>query len=413
MRIAWFSPLPPMPSGISDYSFELLPLVARAADVDVVCPKVGPRWRRRAPAVPAGLHVVDPRDFPARAASYDAVIYHLGNNPAHRFAYDEARRMPGIAVFHDFTMHHLIEWMHWGPPRRDLRGYRDVLVREVGTELGERLATLHGVDVASEFEKFLWPLNGELARGSRAIVVHNHAAADQMREIAPAVPVTVIPHHAGNAPPEVAGVTREEARARLDLPGDAFLVGHFGYVTRPKQPGAVVGGFARLARRRDDALLLMVGADTSGGGLDRLIDRGGVRSRVRPIGYVGLTRFYLFLRAVDAVVNLRYPSAGESSGTVSRALAEGRATIVNDLGSFSEIPEGAALKVEIDGDQPEEVGAHLIRLAEDTAFRRSIELAARQYAASELDPIRCRDLYMDVARTVSVVEGSPVRARRG
>lgn len=118
------------------------------------------------------------------------------------------------------------------------------------------------------------------------------------------------------------------------------------------------------------------------------------------MGYVDLTRFYLYLRAVDAVVNLRYPSAGESSGTVSRALAEGRATIVNDLGSFSEIPEDATLKVEIDGDQPEEVGAHLIRLAEDVAFRESVERAARHYALTELDPIRCRDLYLQVARRV-------------
>ena len=305
--------------------------------------------------------------------------------------YDEARHRPGIAVFHDFTMHHLIDWMHWGPPRRDLHGYREALTREVGPELGERLATLHGTDVVSEFEKFLWPLNGELARGSREIVVHNHDAADRMREIAPAVPVTVIPHHAGSPPPEVAGVTREEARARLELPS---------YVTRPKQPGAVVGGFARLGRRREDALLLMVGADNSGGGLDRLIDRNGVRGRVRRVGYVNLTRFYLYLKAVDAVINLRYPSAGESSGTVSRALAEGRATIVNDLGSFSELPDGATLKVEIDGDQPEEVGAHLIRLAEDSAFRESVERAARHYALTELDPIRCRDLYLQVARRV-------------
>jgi glycosyltransferase involved in cell wall biosynthesis len=199
----------------------------------------------------------------------------------------------------------------------------------------------------------------------------------------------------------------------LELPAGAFLVGHFGYVTRPKQPGAVVGGFSRLARRRGDALLLMVGADNSGGGLDRLIDRNGVRGRVRPVGYVGLTRFYLFLKAVDAVVNLRYPSAGESSGTVSRALAEGRATIVNDLGSFSEIPDDATLKVEIDGDQPEEVGAHLIRLAEDTAFRESVERAARRYAQTELDPIRCRDLYVDVARLVAGVEGVPARGLRG
>jgi glycosyltransferase involved in cell wall biosynthesis len=407
VRIAWFSPLPPIPSGISDYSFELLPLIAESVEVDVVCPSVGSRWRRRAPVAPGGLRVVDPAGFRAGAAAYDAVIYQLGNNPAHRFVFEEARRRPGIAVFHDFTMHHLIEWMHWGPPRRDLRGYRDVVTAELGPELGERLATLHGVDVVSEFEKFLWPLNGELARGSRAIVVHNHDAAERMREIAPGVPVTVIPHHAGSPPAEVAGVTREKARERLGLPADAFLVGHFGYITRPKQPGAVIGGFARLARRREDAVLLMVGADNSGGGLDRLISKYRVRGKVRPAGHVDLTRFYLFLKAVDAVVNLRYPSAGESSGTISRALAEGRATIVNNLGSFSEIPDGATLKVEVDGDQPEEVGAHLIRLAEDPAFRERVERAARQYALTELDAIRCRDLYLQVARSVTDEDRAP------
>lgn len=397
-----------MPSGISDYSFELLPLIAEAADVDVVCPTVGKRWRHHPPEAPAGLAVLDPAAFRRRAGDYDAVVYHLGNNPAHRFVFDEARRRPGIAVFHDFTLHHLVEWMYWGPPRRDLGGYREAVAREVGPELGDRLAELHGTDVVSEFEKFLWPLNGELARGSRAVVVHNHDAAGKMREIAPDVPVTVIPHHAGNPPPDVAGVDRAGARERLGLPADAFLVGHFGYITRPKQPAAVVGGFARLAARRPDAQLLMVGADNSGGGLDRLIDRAGVRGRVRPVGYVGLTRFYLFLKAVDAVVNLRYPSAGESSGTVSRALAEGRATIVNDLGSFSEIPDEATLKVEIDGDQPEEVGAHLIRLADDPSFREGVERAARHYAVTELDPIRCRDLYLEVAQSAAHTSGASV-----
>jgi glycosyltransferase involved in cell wall biosynthesis len=390
-----------MPSGISDYSFELLPWIAEAADVDVVCPRVGRPWRRHPPVAPAGLTVLEPDEFRAHPDRFDAVIYHLGNNPAHEFVFEEAKRRPGIAVFHDFTMHHLIDWLHWEPPRRDFRGYREAVTRELGPELGERLASLHGADVHSDLEKFLWPLNGELARGARAIVVHNHDAAARMREIAPAVPVTVIPHHAGSPPPEVAGVDRAGARERLALPKDAFLVGHFGYVSKPKQPAAVVGGFARLARARSDAQLLMVGADNTGGGLDRLIERGGVQGRVRAVGYVGLTRFYLFLKAVDAVVNLRYPSAGESSGTVSRALAEGRATIVNDLGSFSEIPDDATLKVEIDGDQPEEVGAHLIRLAEDPAFRERVERAARRYAETELAPIRCRDLYLKVARSVA------------
>jgi hypothetical protein len=125
------------------------------------------------------------------------------------------------------------------------------------------------------------------------------------------------------------------------------------------------------------------------------------------VGYVDLERFYLYLRAVDATVNLRYPSAGESSGTFARALAEGRAAIVNDLGSFAEVPNDVALKVEIDGDQGRQIGEHLTRLAEDEAFRLGMEARAREYAATVLSPARCADLYVEAA--AAVAEGGPLR----
>lgn len=72
--------------------------------------------------------------------------------------------------------------------------------------------------------------------------------------------------------------------------------------------------------------------------------------------------------------------------------------IVNNLGSFAEVPNDVALKVEADGDQAQEVGAHLLRLAGSPEYRRGVEARARHYAATVLDPLRCRDLYLSVAR---------------
>src|SRR5437667_171059 len=87
-----------------------------------------------------------------------------------------------------------------------------------------------------------------------------------------------------------------------------------------------------------------------------------------------------------------------SSGTVARALAEGRATIVSNLGSFAEIPRDVALKVEVDGDQASELADHLSRLAEDPVLRASFEERARTFARSVLDPRRCARLYVEVAQ---------------
>jgi len=406
VRLAWVSPLPPTASGIADYSFELLPLVAEVADVDAVAPRPG-RFRR-SPA-PDGVRVVEPKALARARTGYDAVLYHLGNNPYHQFVYEAALRHPDIAVLHDFTLHHLISYLT--VERRQYRKYFDLLEGEYG-DLGTRLATLRMKGVQTDYEKFLFPLNAHVARRARAIIVHSLDAKDQIAEIAPGVPVTVIPHHAGAPPADVAGVTRASARELLGLPpeGSAFLVGHFGFITRPKQPAAVIEGFARLAAERPDAELFLVGADQTGGRLDRLIGRFGVERRVHLTGFVDLSRFYLFLKAVDCVVNLRYPSAGETSGTVARALAEGRPMIVNNLGSFAQIPRDVVLKVEIDEDQAARVGELLLRLAADPDLRRSFAAKAREYARTTLDPRHCAALYVQVARQVAEADTVPSNA---
>ena len=98
MRLAWFSPLPPIPSGIADYSSEIVPYVAQRAEVDVFCPRPGVFSRAR---VPRGATLRDPKDYPRLLDRYDAAFYHLGNNPYHEFVYKTAKDRPGIAVFHD------------------------------------------------------------------------------------------------------------------------------------------------------------------------------------------------------------------------------------------------------------------------------------------------------------------------
>jgi glycosyltransferase involved in cell wall biosynthesis len=394
VRLAWFSPLPPIPSGIADYSAELLPLIAEEAEVDVYSPQ--PSIRKRL-AVPEGVAVHRPSSFDRRADRYDAVFHHLGNNPHHEYVYHAARERPGVAVFHDFVLHHLVAYLY-AAKRPDWDRYRAALAEDVG-ELAPTLTRLRMRRVCSSLEEFLIPLNRHVAARAHAIVVHSKEAREKIAHVAPGIPISVIPHHAGTPPASVAGLTREAARDQLGLPPGAFIVGQFGFITVPKQPAAVVRGFARLLDRRPDALLLLVGQNqTPGRALDLLIRSVGVADRVRVVGFVDLPTFYRYLRAVDVVVNLRYPSAGEASGTFARALAEGRAAIANNLGSFAEVPPDVVLKVEVDADQAEEVGRHLIHLAEDPGFRASLEQRALQYARTVLDQRRCVDLYLDVAR---------------
>jgi len=86
MRVAFFSPLPPTKSGIADYSAALLSPLQKLADVTVYTER--------------------PRNFDASA--FDGILYQIGNNPYHSFAYEEALRTPGVVVMHEANLHHLL-----------------------------------------------------------------------------------------------------------------------------------------------------------------------------------------------------------------------------------------------------------------------------------------------------------------
>jgi glycosyltransferase involved in cell wall biosynthesis len=383
-----------MLSGIADYSFEILPWIAEVAEVDVICP-VRPFRRLRAPP---GVAVVPPSRF--RPDRYDVVYHHLANNLHHGYVFESAVRNPGICVLHEVVLHHLVAYKMVEVGRQAER-YRRILTEE-HEEAGAQLASLKLHGVAGELEKFLFPLIGHVVARNRGVVVHSFDSRERLvGELgARDVPIEVIPHHAGSPPPRVAGVDRTEARRILRLPEEAFLVGHLGFLTVPKQPVTLVDGFARLHQERPDSMLLVVGSDATGGALGRAVRSRGLDDAVTFTGWVDLEHFFLYLKAVDAVVSLRYPTAGESSGPVARALAEGRVAIVNNYGSFADLPRDVVLKVEVDGDQGAELGRHLVELAGNPGLKAGLESRARAYAASALDPRRCRDRYVEFARRV-------------
>lgn len=57
------------------------------------------------------------------------------------------------------------------------------------------------------------------------------------------------------------GITKEEKRRELHIPGDAFLVGHVGRFTPEKNHPFLVDVFEKIAEKRNDAYLLMIGAE--------------------------------------------------------------------------------------------------------------------------------------------------------
>ncbi len=89
----------------------------------------------------------------------------------------------------------------------------------------------------------------------------------------------------------------------------------------------------------------------------------------------------------DIVVNLRSPSMGETSGSVIRALAEGRPCIVTDDAWFSELPDSAVIK--IPKTKPENrLKEVLTDLLENPSRGRLLGEAGRRLIETEFAPAR-------------------------
>ena len=314
MRVAYYSPLPPSRSGIADYSALLLPALRER--VEVVIAEEG----RRAPDA-------------------DVALYHVGNDPdAHGWILDALKQRPGVVVLHEYVLHHLIAGITIG--RGNGRGYLEAMERELGVA-----GRLLGLGVLDNLLPLLWetqperfPLSGVVLDDARGLIVHSDYVGDRARAAGYEGRLWRIPHPVW---------PYADVVPATDVSG-APLIGCFGYLNMNKRIPQVLEAFASLRRRLPAARLLLVGAAGERFDVERRLERLGLTDGVQRLDYVPEERMWPLMAACDVLVNLRYPTMGETSGSVIRALSLGKPLLVSDVGWFSELPDDVVLKVPVD-----------------------------------------------------------------
>ena len=236
-------------------------------------------------------------------------------------------RTPGVAVLHDVILHHLIVEMTLA--KGDVEGYVDALRANHG-EVGAAWARGRAAGLHSEMGNFLMPASTAVANRSLAVIVHNRWAADRLRSLGVTVPIQVVPHP--YEPQRDARSRRDEIRARHGFGPEHRVIGFFGFLTSAKRSEVVLEAFAR-AQARDPRLRLLI------------VGEAAPNIDVATTGYVDEADFGAYFAAVDRLVNLRYPSAGETSGTLIRAFEAGKPVAVSDYAQFAEFPDDCVVKI--------------------------------------------------------------------
>jgi len=309
VTVGFDSPLPPARTGVADYATALLAALRRHGTVEV---------------------------NPRRA---DAWLYHLGNNQLHRDIYERALARPSVVVLHDAVLQHFFLGS------LSEQEYVKEFAYNYGEWHGELARQLWRGRSSSGLSHryYMYPMLRRIAEVSRAVVVHNPAAARMVREHAPRARVVEIPHlFALRDLPSEAEAQRY--RQKLGLSPRQFVFGVFGYLRESKRIMNILRAFEKIHRSVPHNVLLICGD---------FVSRDLARAAEPLLGAPGVLRlrhlpereFWLAASAADACINLRYPGAGETSGISVRMMGIAKPVMVTTGEETVRYPETACFRI--------------------------------------------------------------------
>ncbi len=374
-RIAYASPVNPAPSGISDYSEELLPFLGQYAEITLYVDEgLRPSNARMAAALkirPIGALVRDHARQP-----YDAIVYHMGNSPAHSGIWTALQKQPGIVVLHELVLHHFMLG-YAANLLRDPQLYVAEATRRYGAE-GERVARLmlrgRLTDAA-----FAMPLSERVLEAADGLIAHSRYVLERAAVLRPGLPAAHVPMGVP-LPPQS---PRAEARRRLGLPEDALILASFGHINPYKRLDAALRALRALRDQHPHLRYLLVGSISPNYDVRAAVARAGLEEVVTITGYVERAAFEDYLAAADICLNLRHPTAGETSASLLRLLGAGRPTLVTASGSFAELPPGVAAQVDLDASEGDLLLAYCLLLATRPDVAAALGANARAFVARE------------------------------
>lgn len=401
-RLAYLSPLPPEHSGIADYSAELLPELARYYDIEVVVtqPEISDPW------IKACLPVRTVEWFTQHADHYDRILYQMGNSPFHQHMFGLLDSFPGIVVLNDFYLSSLLAHL-------DLGGFApDEWVRELYHSHGYPAVweRFRAKDLSGTILRY--PCNFSLIQMAVGLIVHSaHPVrltekwyGDGGGQDWSVIPLLRTP---------VMSTDKAEARRKIGLGGDEFIVCAFGKLGPIKQNHRLLRAWqnSKLSKNRR-CRLVFVGENDDGEYGAKMVDairKSGMSDRIAITGWVDAGIYKCYLESADLAVQLRTLSRGETSAAILDCMNYGLPLVVNANGSAAALPQDAVRMIP-DEFEDIELGDALEKLWSDAEYRQAMAARAKQNLSTHHLPHECARQY---AQTIETFYANQQLGRRG
>ena len=309
-RIAMLTPLPPVKSGVADYSASLATALGQHADVSVFT--IQPA---RAALPASGLpHVM---------RQFDRVVSVMGNSTAHNEIYDLQMRYGGACICHDARL------LGFSIARNGMAATALAAGRELGRKVNEAELELWTYNETKREANFL----SELADTARPLIFHARhsvtALKQQLNKDARYLPFAIYrPWSGGTITPKA----KAEARARLGLDQDERLIASFGFINYIK---GIKPALRALALLRDSGFACrLIWAGEPGADLPRFRAMAAALDVADCVtfqtSFLSESSYRDHLLAADCGLQLRAGGKGNISGALQDCIAAGLPSVAND-----------------------------------------------------------------------------------
>jgi len=388
MKIAYFSPLPPLKTGIAVYSEHLIPYLAEISEIEIY--HAGPC--EVFSDIKINDFIADPSVL-KNLESFDEIIYHIGNNPwYHLDIYRVFLEYPGTVVLHDAVLYYLIAGCGIGG-----------LIKEFCYNYGlERLYKVWEIVSESTDNDILrypnpekYPLIKRILENARKIVVHSQSTAKLIKAAGYSGRLDVV--NLIYYPDQVLRFSVEDSlvfRKNLCIEKNQILIGVFGFIGTTKRMDKLLSALYKIKKENNISFKLLIIGE--GDNLNNLISHFGLSENVINLGFATDEEFNRYLSIVDLVVNLRYPNMGEASASLIQAMSFGKPAIVTNHAWFSELPDYTVVKVGFGSTEIDEIAQAIIRLITDQEYRKFVGLNARAYVENFCAPMKVASTYLDI-----------------
>ncbi|MEX1029320.1 MAG: glycosyltransferase [Paenibacillaceae bacterium] len=380
-KIAFFTPLPPLQSGISDYSIDILNKLSNYFSIDVYIDK----GYRPNCILSDNITIYEHSRFKSKRDEYHDVLFQMGNSEYHIYMIHYLQKYSGTLVLHDYNLHGLLHYMT--EKQNDTAKYRELLCEDYDKDFVNKYID----DYSSgriPVKIFELTCNGIVTNYAKKIIVHSDYAKRLLLQKDIHRNVKKIFHYADIK--EV--LNKKEMRDKLNIAGDQFVISAFGHIHETKRIMPILQAFSNLSSKHNEIKLYLVGKPTSSikGQIEQYMKQHNLENKVIITGYTDLNVFEEYIDASDICLNLRYPYNGETSGSLMRILSKGKCALLNDLGSFSEIPDNACVKLKspemlTESEEVEMIMNKLEELLSNPQLISTIGNNARKFAKDNLD----------------------------